>query len=72
MSKYKMNKIQLCLVTFGVIIGIVGILHGSAELLKGSILVEQRRASPGARVVTSALAVLAAGLLLVPLAVVTA
>lgn len=34
------SKIQLCLVTFGVIIGIVGILHGSAELLKGSILVE--------------------------------
>lgn len=35
-----MTKIKLCLVTFGVIIGIVGILHGSAELLKGSTLVE--------------------------------
>ena len=35
-----MTKIKLCLVTFGVIIGIVGILHGSAELLKGTILVE--------------------------------
>ena len=34
-----MSKLKLCLVTFGTIIGIVGILHGSAELLKGSILV---------------------------------
>lgn len=37
-----MTKIKSCLVTFGVIIGIVGILHGSAALLKGSILVESR------------------------------
>ncbi|MEM7126778.1 MAG: hypothetical protein AAF702_10660 [Chloroflexota bacterium] len=35
-----MTKIKLCLVTFGVIIGIVGILHGSASLLKGSTIVE--------------------------------
>ena len=35
-----MSKIRLCLVTFGVIIGIIGILHGSAELLKGPTLVE--------------------------------
>ena len=35
-----MTKIKMCLVTFGVIIGIVGILHGSAELLRGSTLVE--------------------------------
>ena len=35
-----MTKIKLCLVTFGVIIGIIGILHGCAELLKGSVLVE--------------------------------
>lgn len=35
-----MKKINLCLVTFGIIIGIVGILHGSAELLKGSVLIE--------------------------------
>ena len=40
MNISKKSKIQLCLVTFGVIVGIVGILHGSAELLKGSILVE--------------------------------
>jgi len=37
-----MTKIKLCLVTFGVIVGIVGILHGSAELLQGSALVESR------------------------------
>ena len=37
-----MTKIKLCLVTFGVIVGIVGILHGSAELLQGSTLVESR------------------------------
>lgn len=37
-----MTKIKLCLVTFGVIIGIVGIQHGSAELLKGSTLVESQ------------------------------
>ena len=34
------SKIQLCLVTFGVIVGIIGILHGCAELLKGLIIVE--------------------------------
>lgn len=39
-----MTKIRLCLVTFGVIVGIVGILHGSAELLQGSTLVESRSA----------------------------
>ena len=40
MTNPKQSKLQLCLVTFGIIIGIVGILHGSAELLKGSLLVE--------------------------------
>lgn len=40
MSLYKASKIQLCFVVFGVIIGIVGILHGSAELLQGSTMVE--------------------------------
>lgn len=35
-----MNKIQLCFIAFGIIIGIVGILHGSAELLQGSTLVD--------------------------------
>lgn len=35
-----MSKIQTCLVTFGVVIGIVGILHGSAEMLQGTTLVE--------------------------------
>lgn len=38
-----MSKIQKCLVTFGAIVGIVGILHGSAELLHGSALVESHR-----------------------------
>jgi hypothetical protein len=37
-----MTKIRLSLVTFGVIVGIVGFLHGSAELLQGSTLVESR------------------------------
>ena len=37
-----MTKLRLCLVTFGVIVGIIGILHGSAELLQGSTLVESR------------------------------
>ena len=37
-----MTKLRLCMVTFGVIVGIVGILHGSAELLQGSTLVETR------------------------------
>ncbi|WP_432816736.1 hypothetical protein [Sulfitobacter sp. JB4-11] len=36
----RISRLQLCLMTFGVIIGIVGILHGSAELLKGTMLVE--------------------------------
>ena len=35
-----MSKIKLCLVTFGIIIGIVGALHGSASLFKGPILVD--------------------------------
>ncbi len=35
-----MSKIQTCLVAFGVVIGIVGILHGSAEMLRGTTLVE--------------------------------
>ncbi len=34
------SKIRLCLVTFAIIVGIVGILHGSAELLKGPALIE--------------------------------
>ena len=37
-----MTKLKLCFVTFGVIVGVVGILHGSAELLQGSTLVESR------------------------------
>ncbi len=37
-----MSKIKLCLVTFGIITGIIGILHGCAELLNGSLLVEQQ------------------------------
>ena len=37
-----MTKIRLCLTTFGVIVGIVGVLHGCAELLKGSTLVDGR------------------------------
>lgn len=37
-----MTRLKLCLVTFGVIVGIVGILHGSAELLQGSTIVEDR------------------------------
>ena len=35
-----MSKMKLCLVSFGVITGVIGILHGSAELLSGSLLVE--------------------------------
>lgn len=35
-----MSKVRLCLVTFGVIIGVVGVLHGCAELLQGSALVK--------------------------------
>ncbi|MFN3199575.1 MAG: hypothetical protein ACE366_14310 [Bradymonadia bacterium] len=34
-----MKKVELCLITFGVIIGIIGVLHGCAELLQGSALV---------------------------------
>lgn len=39
MNTSKTSKIQLCFIAFGVIIGIIGILHGSAELLKGSELI---------------------------------
>ncbi|MEM7334496.1 MAG: hypothetical protein AAF490_20640 [Chloroflexota bacterium] len=35
-----MTKIKLCLITFGIIIGIIGILHGSASLMKGATPVE--------------------------------
>lgn len=35
-----MTRVKLCLVTFGVIVGTVGVLHGSAELLKGATPVE--------------------------------
>ncbi len=35
-----MSKVKLCLVSFGIIIGIIGALHGSASLMKGSTLVE--------------------------------
>jgi ABC-type amino acid transport system permease subunit len=37
---FKNSKIHLCFVVFGVIIGIIGIMHGCAELLQGSTLVE--------------------------------
>ena len=40
MSTHKTSKIQLCFIVFGVIVGIVGILHGSAELLKGAELIQ--------------------------------
>jgi len=40
MTVSRLSRLELCLMTFGVIIGIVGILHGSAELLKGTMLVE--------------------------------
>ena len=40
MSKTTRSKIQLCLISFGVIIGMVGILHGIPEILQGSNLVE--------------------------------
>lgn len=40
MSKTRQSKIQLCLTTFGVIIGIVGILHGIPEILQASDRVE--------------------------------
>lgn len=34
------SKIQLSLMTFGVIIGLVGLLHGGSELVQGSRIVE--------------------------------
>lgn len=40
MTSNSTSKLQLCLVTFGIIIGIVGILHGSAALLKGNVMVD--------------------------------
>lgn len=39
MQKLKASKIELCFVVFGIIIGIVGILHGSSALLKGAELI---------------------------------
>ncbi|MEL7090402.1 MAG: hypothetical protein AAFN94_01590 [Pseudomonadota bacterium] len=42
MAQHRPGLLQRCLTTFGVIIGIVGILHGSAEVLKGAVLVETR------------------------------
>lgn len=44
MSRITTNKIQLCLTTFGVIVGIIGILHGCAELLRGATIVESHSA----------------------------
>jgi hypothetical protein len=40
MTDQQFSKLQLCLVTFSIIIGIVGILHGSAEVLKGPMMVK--------------------------------
>ena len=40
MKKSETNKIEKCFIVFGTIIGIVGILHGSAELLKGSVIIQ--------------------------------
>lgn len=40
MNNSTQSKIKLCLVSFGFIIGAVGILHGIAEILQGSNLVE--------------------------------
>ncbi|MFY7672343.1 hypothetical protein ACOSP6_14765 [Tenacibaculum sp. MEBiC06402] len=40
MENFKNSKIKSCFVIFGVIVGIVGILHGCAELLKGSELIK--------------------------------
>lgn len=34
------SKIELCFVVFGIIIGIIGVLHGCAELFKGSELIQ--------------------------------
>lgn len=41
MTDQRMSRLQLCLMTFGVVVGIVGILHGSAELFKGATPVER-------------------------------
>ena len=40
MNEPKESKIQLTYVVFGIIVGIIGILHGAAELLQGNTLVE--------------------------------
>ena len=40
MDTSKMSKVQLCLTTFGVIIGIVGILHGIGQVFQGSTIIE--------------------------------
>ena len=40
MTSSKSSRIQLCFQVFGVIVGIIGILHGAAELLHGNVLVE--------------------------------
>ena len=40
MANIQKSKLDLCLITYGIIIGIVGILHGSAELLKGDLIVD--------------------------------
>ena len=45
MGTKKISKIELSFKTFGVIIGIIGILHGSAELLQGNILVKGGKVS---------------------------
>ena len=42
MSLNKSSKVKLMLVTVGVITGIIGILTGCAELLNGSLLVEEQ------------------------------
>lgn len=39
MEASKASKIELSFKTFGIIIGIIGILHGCAELLQGNLLV---------------------------------
>ena len=39
MNTPKESKIQLSFVVFGIIVGIIGILHGAAELLQGNTLV---------------------------------
>ncbi|NND05895.1 MAG: hypothetical protein HKN87_05905 [Saprospiraceae bacterium] len=40
MKESRKSKIELCFIVFGIIVGIVGILHGCAELLKGSALIQ--------------------------------